>query len=182
MATTYAIAGDDVLAVMRRVIDAHDVFADIGKHVNIEVLMAWADGGVAVKLHGDRAAAKIKVIGGEERSRGGPDVRIVIDARMFGEMSPRTRMALFAHELYHIELQRHLDGSVKTDPYDRPIIKLIDDDWCINGFQRVAEWYGDASLEVQSYRAVGEVLGQGTLPFGDPAPLSEVEREAAALA
>ena len=166
MATTYAIAGDDVLAVMRRVIDAHDVFADIGKHVNIEVLMAWADGGAAVKLHGDRAAAKIKVVGGEERSRGGPDVRIVIDARMFGEMSPRTRMALFAHELYHIELQRHLDGSIKVDAYDRPIIKLIDDDWCINGFQRVAEWYGDASLEVQSYRAVGEMLAQGSLPFG----------------
>ncbi|MEK9735794.1 MAG: putative metallopeptidase [Candidatus Nanopelagicales bacterium] len=166
MATTYVMASEDVLAVMRRVIDVHDVFADIGKHVNIEVLMAWADSGAAVKLHGDRVAAKIKVVGGEERSRGGPDVRIVIDAKTFGKMSPRTRMALFAHELYHIQVQRQLGGLIKVDAYDRPIIKLIDDDWCINGFQRVAEWYGDASVEVQAYKRVGEVLGQGTLPFG----------------
>ena len=91
-------------------------------------------------------------------------------------MSPRSQEALFAHELYHLRLQRHLDGSVKVDPYGRPVIRMIDDDWCINGFQRVAEWYGDASIEVQAHRGVGELLSQTALPFGDPG--SDAEREA----
>ena len=182
MATVYKIADEDVLAVMRRVIDDHGIFAEIGENVRTEVLMAWSDKGSPLKHHGATAAAKIRVVDGEERSRGGPDVRILIDAGRFASMSPRSQEALFAHELYHLRLQRHLDGSVKVDPYGRPVIKMIDDDWCINGFQRVAEWYGDASIEVQAHRGVGEMLGQTALPFGDPAPLSEVEREAAALA
>ena len=176
MATVYKIADEDVLAVMRRVINDHGIFAEIGEHVRIEVLMAWSDKGAPLKHGGATAAAKIRVVDGEERSRGGPDVRILIDAGLFATMSPRTQEALFAHELYHLRLQRHLDGSVKVDPYSRPVIKMIDDDWCINGFQRVAEWYGDASIEVQAHRGVGELLSQTALPFGDPG--SDAEREA----
>lgn len=177
MATVYTQADEDVLDVMRRVIAAHDMFDEIGEHVKIEVLTAWAANGVPLRHGGDRAAAKIRVIDGEERSRGGPDVRILIDADLFAGMSPRTREALFAHEIYHLRLQRHLDGSIKTDPYGRPVIKMIDDDWCINGFQRVAEWYGDASIEVRSYRQVGEMLAQMSLPLGGPETTSDAEAD-----
>lgn len=181
MATVFKLADEDVLDVMRRVIGAHDRFAEIGAHVRAEVLLAWSDKGPPLKHHGDTAAAKIRVVDGEERSRGGPDVRILIDADRFAAMPPRTREALFAHELYHLRIQRHLDGSVKTDPYGRPVINMIADDWCINGFQQVAQWYGGASVEMRSYRVLGEVLGQVALPFQatDSAAAREAAEEAA---
>lgn len=166
MSTEYRLADEDVVAVMDAVIDRHTKFADLRKHdVRIEVLMAWADNNEPVKKHGAVAAACVKVVSGEERSRGGPDVRIKVDAKRYGEFGPKSREALFAHELYHLEVQYHDGGGVKLDVYGRPVIKSIHDDWCVNGFRQVAEWYGDAAIEVRSHRAVAEILSQCVLPL-----------------
>ena len=169
MPTSYALADEDVIAVMGRVIERHAMFAQLVTHeLKIEVLMAWSDKGSAVKVHGAPAIASIKAVSGEERSRGGPDVRIKVDAFKFNSLPAESREAVFAHELYHIRLKPN-GGDVERDTYGRPVVRLIPDDWCINGFQRVAEWYGEHSVERIGYRRLGEILGQKSLPLGEAA-------------
>ena len=174
MGIEYKPADDDVIAIMDRVIERHGMFAPIATHdVRVEILMAWSDKGAAVKVHGAPALASIKVVSGEERARGGPDLRIKIDSFRFGQLSARSREAVIAHELYHVRFKHH-GSDVERDIYGRPIVRLIPDDWCINGFRRVAEWYGEDSVERISYGRLGEILGQKSLPF------DEEESEAAA--
>lgn len=156
------------MAVMNTVIARHPTFEDLSKHdVRIEVLMAWSDNDEPVKVHGAVALACVKVVGGEERANGGPDARIKVDAKRYADLAPRSREAMFAHELYHLEVQYRDGGGVKLDVYGRPVLKCLPDDWCLTGFREVAAWYGDASIEVRSHRTVGEILSQGTLPMGN---------------
>jgi hypothetical protein len=167
--TEYKTAPDDVLAVMAHAIERHDRFAEItDSETKIDVLMVWADNDKPIKVHGATATAKIQVIKGDRRVRGESDLEILVDAKRYGALKARSREAMFAHELYHIEYNHGGDGeSVKLDVYGRPDVHLIPDDYTINGFKTVADWYGDDSLEVRSHRAVGEILSQGTLPLGE---------------
>ncbi len=175
MPTQYTLADKSDVDLMHEVISRHERFSDLRKFgVVIEVLMAWSDNDQPIKHHGAVAIASVKVVGGEERANGGPDVRIKIDAKRYLALGKASREAVFAHELYHIEVQYSGGDGVKRDPYGRPVIKTIPDDWTINGFQEVAEWYGEASIERRSYQAVGGLLEQRRL-FPSEGSTTEVE-------
>lgn len=182
MATEYKPADCDVLDVMARVLDRHDRFRPLlDAEAIIEVVMAYSDGNHALPR---KATADIKQIPAIERAKGAGDFRIRIDAGKWAKLCVRPRRcdALFAHELTHLQLQRlGTDGDgrgiYKRDVYGRLVATLIDDDWEINGFKWVAEEYGEDANERVAYRAVGELLSQGTLPFGysaEPEPASAI--------
>lgn len=101
----------------------------------------------------------------------------MIDGAKYERRNERQRHAILCHELYHIAIKTHaeiehdLNGDPRRvqkpdlDPYERPVVKLIPDDWSVTGFRQVAEWYGNDSAEVRSHRAIGELLGQLVMPF-----------------
>lgn len=186
MPTEYKVADDEVIDVMREVMRKHEWFRDlIERDVRVEVLFAWADNNQPVKCHGVPALAAIKVVGAEERATGGPDLRIKVDAKRYEALSPTSRQALFAHELYHAEVQFDDAGHVKLDAYRRPVIKLIPDHWSINGFRPLVDWYGENSVEMISYRRVSEMLAQRSFGFVSkpelkPTPEPETKPESVA--
>jgi hypothetical protein len=166
------------------VLAAHERFRLlIDLELRFDVLLAYNDAGPALKHHGAPALATVKVVGPEERARAlakgqsePPDVRIKIDADRWGARSFRARAAVLAHELYHVlPVTKKGKLSVERDAYGRPRLKLIPDDWSYTGFAEVAAWYGEDSAEVRSYKALGEILSQGSLSFmaEDGATLSD---------
>lgn len=168
MPVTLDAASADVLGVMENVMAEH--FPDLVDLVEVEVLMATgAKGRPAVKLAGSPVTAKIKRVPREQKAvnaTGGPDVRIIVDAKRFADMKPRRREALFAHELEHIELIRDAEtGECVRDDYDRPKIRLRADDWLITGFKRIHDLYGEDSCERSSFEALGFILGQRVFDF-----------------
>lgn len=164
MPTVYQIAEAEVWDVFRRVLQTK--FPVLNEaDLRFELLAAFNPDGPAVKLHGAAALATIKVIGPEERAKGAGDLRIKIDAERYERMRPRTREAIFAHELYHVVLARKKNGALKLDPYERPVTRLRPDDWCMTGFKEVADWYGEDSVERISYQNLGEILRQSVFEF-----------------
>lgn len=175
----------DITADLRRVLERHGRFKPIlDFDLKIDLSIAYSDKDDAVKLHGAPALAKIKIIGPEDRARGNGDVRITVDGPKYERRNQRQRDAILCHELYRIAIKTHrvvekdeADKDVVVtradlDPYERPVVKLIPDDWHVTGFRQVAEWYGNDSAEVCSHRAIGELLGQLVMPFA-MAPGSE---------
>lgn len=182
----------EVLADMESVIDARPRFRPIAAFgLKVDVLLASADDDKpALSRNGSHPDAYIKVNTGELRARGLGDVTVYIDADRHRDKTVRQRQATLAHELYHVEIQTHRETTIDDDgrdvlvtrpdldDYDRPVVKLIPDDWTVTGFREVAEWYGDDSCEVKSYRAMGRLLAQAVMPFmedrgdeeGDEAP------------
>ena len=187
MPTTYEPADISVSSILDDVLSFHDRFTPIvDAGVRFDLLMASNDNGNPLKHHGSVAAAMIKIVGPEERARvlargetDPPDLRIKIDAGRWGRLTDRQRMALLAHELYHVELVTKPNSVIlKRDAYDRPVIKLIPDDWTINGFVEVASWYGEDAAERRSYKGVGELLAQKTFGFveaPEARPVANVE-------
>ncbi|MDR3634390.1 MAG: putative metallopeptidase [Isosphaeraceae bacterium] len=171
MPTTYKLAqevDERILMTMERVLRKHLHFLPLlDAEVNIEVLCAFSDKGRPVKMMKCPVLAKAKVVKDEERARGGPDVRIVLDAKAWGTLGRPSQESVFAHELYHLKLVEDGDGGFEQDAYDRPVVKTIPDDWLINGFGDVAAWYGEHSIERRSYVALSKRLGQLRLPFGE---------------
>jgi hypothetical protein len=151
------------------------------EELNIEVLAAThPDGGPAVKHHGSPALAVIKVVKPEERSTGGPDLRIVVDLARYAKLNRRSQEALFAHELFHVQVAKTKQGKTKRDPYGRPVTRLRPDDWSITGFKEVADWYGEDSIEHRSYRVLGEALRQSLFEFFSRDPDADPESDVVA--
>jgi hypothetical protein len=147
---------------LERVLRRHDHFNPIRADEFTFVLALASQIGESQKPPlPDGAKAFIKQTNSLDRACGVPDIRVVIDAERWEGLSLEERDALIAHELYHME------PTGKRDSYDRPLCTMIDADVKITGFREVAEWYGERSMEVKSYRAFGELLKQALLPFPD---------------
>jgi hypothetical protein len=177
MKTTYAVAPEEVtVSLLGRVLKSQPRFDPIRENdLRIEILKAIrTDGKPAVRHHGAAALAQIKIVGAEERSTGGPDVRIKIDWARWLDLGPKSREAILAHELYHVEFAKTNEGNLKRDDYDRPIVRLIPDDWSITGFKEVADWYGEDSIEKRSFNTLGEILSQATFDFKDDPPVEDL--------
>src|SRR5262249_43515530 len=96
------------------------------------------------------------------------DLYIFIDANRWEESSERRRAAILSHELRHVDFKLEgakNGGGIKYDVYDRPVIKLVPDDWVLTGFSDVCEWYGEDAVEYQAARGVRKKLVQLGLPF-----------------
>ncbi len=167
MPTTYAEAPTEVYRLMGEVLDEHfSNLKAIDPELSITILMATNHRGAALKRAGCPAAAMIKIVGAEERSNGGPDLRILIDERKWQDLSDRSKAALLHHELTHI-VPQWVKGSehLKLDPYGRPAVKLKPDDWMITGFRATVEAFGEDALEHRSITVVHEQLRQLVLLF-----------------
>lgn len=121
----------------------------------------------AVKLHGYACAAVVKITPYEKRVMGLPDAVITFDGVAWEGFSPAERIALFDHELNHLELRFDKEGTLKTDDCGRPKLKMRLHDWELGGFAVVADRHKGAALEVQGFRAAHAAYYQQIFAWGD---------------
>lgn len=171
-----------LVAVMR---EHHSQLIDAG--LTVDLLFAWSptdeEGlptGTPVKVHGQPAAAKIRVMPLKDRVAGRADVEIVLDGDRWTDWDNDTREAIIDHELTHCELFIE-DGVAMTDDHDRPKIRLRKHDHEFGWFDSVVSRYGEASLEWQQYeRFEHAALKQMWLPGLQDTEV-ELEPETAAV-
>jgi hypothetical protein len=148
MGTTYQKADDDVLELLGRAMtEYHPGLAAEG--VAVGVLMAANPDGVPVKHGGYPALAKVSVVSLKDRVTKEIDAEIVVDELEFNKLRTAQRVAMFDHELTHLELKRDKDsGEVQRDDLGRPRLKTRPGDF--NGgdaFREVIERHGDMAIE-----------------------------------
>ena len=130
-----------------------------GADVTLQVLMAAAvdkdgDDVPALKKNGLPAAALVKIASLEDRARGIPDVKILVDQYAWDRMPESSRTALLDHELEHVAIVVDKDtGKLKRDDLGRPRLRLRPHDWELTGFVAVAERHREAAVEVRALRA-----------------------------
>jgi hypothetical protein len=171
MATTYSAADDEATELLRAVIEEHFTeLARLEPPLEIDVLMAAAGGDdesekPAVTRFGFGVAAKVSVVGPVERSKGGADVRVVIDEARWQEADEQGRRAMLFGELMRVEPKRDRSGALKRDAYDRPVVRLRPYDWCVAGYRESVRVWGDFAVERRELNAVEDSLRQQDLPF-----------------
>jgi Putative phage metallopeptidase len=118
----------------------------------------------AIKVHGFPALAKISITNLEDRVRGLPDAKLVIDGNEWDRMNPNARAALVDHELEHLMV------GDETDDFGLPKLKIKQHDWQLAGFYQVAERQRENAPEVQAIAAFREDCGQLLLGFMNGTP------------
>ncbi len=170
MATVYEPAdkGSDVVDLMERVLQKFERFRPIRDcDARIEILWASNEDDHPIRWGGCPAVWKTKVVGGEERSRGGPDVRILLDERRFNHQSGLEQEATLFSALYG------LTWSKKLDAYKRPKFRLEVFNIHVTGFIQAYQEYGRHSLESRSYEVLKNAFSQLLLSFGDQTESTE---------
>ena len=153
MATYEKDEGDIRLRVDKITHDYEATYSHLLRRgVRMDLLFAYAPRnrkgvitGPAIKVHGVRALAQVKVLGLKDRTKGCGDVEILVDADWWSDADRKEeeRLAVIDHELCHI---------IVTDDDDkagRPKIWLRDHDWQFGWFTLIAARWGNASQEVQ---------------------------------
>jgi len=155
--------------------------------VRIHYIMARAtrneDGdrvGVAIKLHGVRALAKVKINGLADRAEGKADATITIDGDEWPDWSEERRIAVIDHELQHVEVVFERDSQTvwktddferdsqtvwKTDDLGRPVLRLRPHDFDVRGFDVIRARHGMASVEHEAVERLKVRPVQALLPF-----------------
>lgn len=173
MPTYEAAPAEAVRRIEALVEKYHGPLRDAG--VAIDCLFAFPtvnangdDVGNAVSHGGYRCAAKVRVIGLKDRSKGMGDAEIVVDGRQWDEWDDGERDAVLDHELEHLELVRK-KGAVATDDGGRPRLRCIKHDHQHGWFDAIVRRHGTKSLEWQQYRdlAIGveSTVRQLWLPY-----------------
>jgi hypothetical protein len=147
--------------------------------VTVDLMMAFVrkdDNGdaapeaCAVKQHGYRVAACIRINSYKLRVQGHGDAEITLDGDRWDEWSDDEKEAILDHELEHLDLKFDPDGLLLRDDLDRPRLKLRTHDHQFGWFDSIARRHGPASLEVQQARKFfDEHFRQKWLPFMDVA-------------
>jgi hypothetical protein len=128
----------------------HKDLREVG--VKITVLMARAfdaneDPIAAVKLAGCACLAKIRVYNTKQRLLTGADAEIVVDGRTYDDLDDAQQVALFDHELSHLDLVYGLDKKLSLDDLGRPKLKTHPDDFMLTGFYDVIRRHGESANE-----------------------------------
>jgi hypothetical protein len=145
--TTYEKADEEEVAVMRDALRRwHPELEEVGLRVGVRG--AQNPDGPALKLHGHACAATIKNVQPKDRLLMHADVVIDFDEELYGRLDEASRLAMFDHELTHVELIRTKTGKVKTDEHDRPRLRLLHHDYEVSGFVSVIERHKEAAVEV----------------------------------
>ena len=168
MGIGYDKAPKEVIALVQKVM--HDSHLELETaEVTVQVLFAHKydkDGEAepAMKTRGQIVVAKTSITNLQDRTRGIPDAKLVID-RTFGweRLADARRAALIDHELTHLNLTLDQDGQVKLDDRGRPKLHMRHHDWELTGFQEVCERNGEAAVEVYEMVRWQETYGQYAL-------------------
>ncbi len=147
----------------------HGNLRDAG--VTIDFLFAKTDPekdeAVALKLHGYRANAVVKVVPYKLRVQGHADAEIIIDGDEWYTWKDEEKDALIDHELEHLELKLDKEGLVCRDDLDRPKLRLRLHDHEFGWFDSIARRHGASSFEVQQYERFKNSPWQMYLDFED---------------
>jgi len=120
----------------------------------------------ALKHHGVKAAAIVKINGLKARAEGLPDATIFIDGDEWSKWSEDRRRAILDHEFYHLEVARGgEDDEVLSDDLGRPKLKMRPHDFEVGWFMAIANRHGEASLEVEQAKSLANPRGQLLFPW-----------------
>lgn len=164
---TYVAPDPEVIAVMRRQMEAHHTdLVEAG--VTVGVLMAHAardkqtgePKGPAIKHAGYPALALVSVVSLKDRVAGLPDARIIVDGDRWEELTAEQRDAVFDHELEHLLLIRDESGAIQLDDAFRPRLKLRPHDFQMGAFVSVIQRHKGAAIEAQSFAEMHRTLAQ----------------------
>lgn len=61
--------------------------------------------------------------------------------------------------------KRDKHGSLRLDPYQRPLFSLRRFDWVVSGILETVRVFGDSAPERQQLNRIEETLSQRDLPF-----------------
>ena len=103
---------------------------------------------------GHQAAAVTRIIPLKRRVYMHYEAEIEVDGLIWDHLNRPSRVALMDHELNHIRLSTDPNGVPRLDDRGRPKLKLIKDDWMINGFVDVIRRHGDDAMEWRSVTRV----------------------------
>jgi hypothetical protein len=178
MSTVYDLAPKEITALAAKVMHAHHGDLE-SAGVTIHVLVAYCydkagEPQPAMKLRGHPVLARTSITSLQDRVRGLPDAKIVID-REYGwtRLSESRREALVDRELTKLVLQFDDEGDLKLDDHSRPKLKIKPYDWSIEGYESVAARYGEASVEIQQVTRWSEQWGQLALfPLAGTKPVT----------
>jgi hypothetical protein len=168
MPVTYEKCGDNVVAVMRRMIKEHHPDL-IEAKATIQCLFANAgedkkgNAKPAVKRQGVACAAKVKIVSLKDRAAGNADAEIILDEHVWNRLTKEERDALFDHELEHLTPKReggHDGAPIETDDLGRPKFKMKQHDWEVWGFASIVERHGNAALDFQAAQQFKDKFGQ----------------------
>jgi hypothetical protein len=168
----YSPGSDALVEQVQRVAERyHSRLVDAGLMIDVlEARPKTDDGGFptedALRLHGYRCFATIKINGPKERGAGRGDCLLTVDAYTWRELEERTQVAVLDHELTHLELSLSDHGVVQRDDYDRPKLHMRLHDVQHGWFAEVAKRHGDYSVEVQQARRIDDQIYMPVAPAG----------------
>ncbi len=147
---TYTKAGEDVMSIVRDVMDKHHSHL-VALELRVGVILVESeDDEPAIQVHGSPAAAKISRVPLKRRLFMPLDVVIEVDQSVWDELSDPQQQALFDHELSHVVVKKKRNDLIDFDADERPKLMLVPDDWVLSGFRDVVERWGADALEAQA--------------------------------
>lgn len=149
MPTTYELADDQVVTRMTKVLRKYH--GDIETlETNVGVLMATnSDGPAVTKTGGYPCAAKVRIVSLKDRAAGMPDAQIIIDAKVWADLTNEERDSLLDHELEHLKPSPDKNGQPRRDDLGRPKLKMQMHDAEIGMFKCIVERHGESALDAQ---------------------------------
>lgn len=168
MAVFFGMPDDDCVNLLARAMrDWHPALTRLG--VRVQIIMAASDNDTpAVKHDGHAALASIRIVSLKDRLTKQFDAEMVVSRTDYEVMSEAGRLAMFDHELSHIDPVRKEKKQrkgykgpkqyyVPLDDLGRPKLKLKLGDWSAgDGFRAVVARHGDSAIEFENLRRAYE--------------------------
>ena len=121
--------------------------------------------GPAIRHHGYPAAAVIKINSLKDRVEGKPDATIVVDGDRRGEWTEARLLALFDHELCHVQLEVDDSGNTVLDDANRPKLRHVPHDAEVGVFWCVVHRHKGLAFESSAFEAMHHEFKQQEFPW-----------------
>lgn len=164
--STFTIADDDTLRLFDVAMKTHHTrLVTAGVRVSVIAAAAPIDEdtnepvGEALKHHGYPCMACVRIIKHSDRVQGMADAEIKIDGDRWPLLSREEKIAVFDHELTHLELVGDVDDG------GRPKLKMRLHDHQLGWFDEVAERHGKFSIEQQQAQQLVDDCDQTYFAF-----------------